>query len=176
MSLITKTVKVKWHSRNKKHFENLGYVYTKIGDEFEVKVEHLTKGSEVKVNCICDGCGCELDWMYKDYIKCVKKDETTYCRKCSNILYGKQKEIKTKLKNSKSFAQWCVENNRQDIINRWDYELNGCKPNEICYNSNLKYWFKCDKNPKHKSELKNISSFTKGYEGSIECNQCNSFA
>ena len=32
-------VKVKWNSNNKKHYESLGYIYTKMGEEFEVKVE-----------------------------------------------------------------------------------------------------------------------------------------
>ena len=176
MGLITKTVKVKWNSRNKKHYVNLGYEFTKMGNEFEVKVKDLPKGSEVRVDCICDDCGCELDWQYIDYIKCVKENGNTYCRKCSHNLYGKQKAIKTKLQNSKSFEQWCIENNRQDVLNRWDYELNNCQPNEIPYRTTKKYWFKCDRHIEHKSELKRIADFTKGRNGSIECKQCNSFA
>ena len=41
MGLIIKTVKIKWNSRIKKHYEELGYVYTKMGEEFEVKIEDL---------------------------------------------------------------------------------------------------------------------------------------
>ena len=177
MGLITKTVKTTWNNSNKKHYVELGYIFTKIKDELEVKVEHLTKGSHVEVECICDNCGCELTWGYCEYIKCVKKDGKTYCKKCSNILYDKKKATKTRLKNSKSFEEWCMERDRVDIIRRWDYELNNCKPSDICYSSNKKYWFKCDKNPKHKSELKNIDGFTtQGCEGSMMCKQCNSFA
>ena len=76
----------------------------------------------------------------------------------------------------KSFYQWCIENDRQDVLDRWDYELNGCSPKDICYSTNKKYWFNCDKQPEHKSELKSISNFTNGREGCISCNQCNSFA
>ena len=75
---------------------------------------------------------------------------------------SKQKMRKTKLSNSKSFEQWCIENNRQDVINRWDYELNGCSPKDVCYGTNKKYWFKCLTHPEHKSELKDIHSFTNG--------------
>ena len=89
---------------------------------------------------------------------------------------SKQKMRKTKLSNSKSFEQWCIENNRQDVINRWDYELNGCSPKDVCYGTNKKYWFKCLTHPEHKSELKDIHSFTNGQEGSIKCKQCNSIA
>ena len=140
MSLITKTVKTTWNNSNKKHYVDLGYEFTKIKDELEVKVEHLTKGSHIEVKCVCDNCGCELNWQYCEYIKCVKENGNTYCRKCSNTLYGKKKATKTILKNSKSFEQWCIENNKKHIIDRWDYELNDCKPNEICYSSNKKYW------------------------------------
>ena len=49
-------------------------------------------------------------------------------------------------------------------------------PNEINYGTHNKYYFKCNKYKEHKSELKNINSFTSGQEGSIQCNQCNSIA
>ena len=42
MGLITETVKVKWGTNNRKYYIDLGYKFTKMGDEFEVKVEHLT--------------------------------------------------------------------------------------------------------------------------------------
>ena len=57
MGIISKTVKVKWHPTNKKHYEELGYIFTKWGDEFEVKVEDLTKGSTVMVKYECNRCG-----------------------------------------------------------------------------------------------------------------------
>ena len=77
MGLITpQKVKIKWHQTNKRHYEKLGYVFTKWGDEFEVKVEDLPKGSIVKVQCICDGCGEVLPpWRYQSYNRSVKKDE-----------------------------------------------------------------------------------------------------
>lgn len=82
--------------------------------------------------------------------------------------------IKRKIK--KSFYDWCVENNRQDVLDRWDYELNYCSPKDISFSTHDNYWFKCDKYKEHNSELKNIASFTGGHEGSISCKQCNSIA
>jgi hypothetical protein len=91
-------------------------------------------------------------------------------------LYARNNGIKTKLKNGKSFEQWCIENNRQDILLLWDYKLNDCKPNEICYSSYYKkYYFKCPQNL-HKSETQGIAHFTSGQTGSISCKACNSFA
>ena len=168
--LLSKTAMVKWNASNKKHYEGLGYKYTKIGDEFEVNIEDLQKSSTSKVKCLCDYCGKELSWRYCDYNRSVKNDYKTYCNICSymNTYYNSI--------NFKSLYDWCIENNRQDVLNRWDYELNGCSPKDICYaSSSKKYWFKCDKHTEHKSELKNIGSFTSS-KGSIKCNQCNSIA
>lgn len=176
MGLITKEVVIKWQQINKKHYIEKEYIYTKMGDEFKVKVKDLSDGSHVKVNVECDGCGKVLkniEWY--GYQKCVKEDGKYYCRKCSAKLFGSKKQRKTKLKNSKSFEQWCIENNRQDILDRWDYELNNCKPSEITYGTNKKYYFKCPRSI-HKSELKNINDFTSGSGGSIECKRCGSIA
>lgn len=176
LGLVSKIVKVKWNRRIKKHFEDLGYVYTKYGDEFEVKVEDLTEGSNVKVECSCDNCKKPLMWTYQAYNKHVKEDGKTYCNECANKLYVGENSRKTKLKNGKSFYDWCVEKNRQDLLDRWDYKLNGCNPKDVSYNTHKKMWFKCKIHPEHKSELKHIASFTNGQEGSIKCKQCNSIA
>jgi len=75
-----------------------------------------------------------------------------------------------------TFKQWCIDNERQDVLDRWDYELNNCEPNKITYGDNKKYYFKCSRGL-HKSELKKISDFTiKHCEGTIKCKQCNSFS
>lgn len=47
--LISKTAIVKWNSKTKQHYVNLGYEFTKMGDSFEVKVEDLTHGSSSEV-------------------------------------------------------------------------------------------------------------------------------
>ena len=65
--LISKTAKVKWNSKIKKHYVNLGYEYTKMGDEFEVNVEDLTGGSSSLVICKCDYCGASFERTWIDY-------------------------------------------------------------------------------------------------------------
>ena len=175
LMLLTKNVIVKWTRRNNKHYEFKGYPFTNYGDEFEIKVEDLTKGSHIEVNVECDECGELKPMTWYIYLKCVKEDGKYYCQKCAMNLYGGENSRLTKLKNGKSFEQWCKDNDRQDVLKRWDYELNKLKPNEICYSAKKKYYFKCPK-ILHKSELKNIKNFTKGQEGSMKCKQCNSFA
>jgi len=110
----------------------------------------------------------------KYYLKCPKGIHESELKNIKNFTNGHIGSFNCIKCNS--FEQWCIDNNRQDVLDRWDYKLNDCKPDEIDHGSSKrKYYFKCPREL-HKSELKNISNFTEGYEGSIKCNQCNSFA
>lgn len=175
MGLISKTVMVKWNSANKKWYESKGYIFTKWKEEFEVKVEDLSNGSHALVNVKCDCCGNIKIIYWYNYNNTLNKYGEYYCFNCVAKLYSGNNANKTKLKNSKSFEQWCVENNRKDILDRWDYILNNYKPSEVLFRTNKKYYFKCPRGI-HKSEKKDINHFVSGQEGSINCNQCNSFA
>lgn len=175
MGLINKVVIQKWNSANKQWYESKGYIYTKMGDTFEVKVEDLTNGSGIYVEVKCDGiCNKKYNVAWKDYKRYAHKDGKYYCQKCAIKLYGTKNIRKTRLKNGKSFEQWCIDNYRQDILDRWDYELNKCKPDAICYGTGKKYYFKCPRGL-HDSELKSIYRFTTG-NNNITCKACNSFA
>ena len=175
MGLISETVEITWQRKMCKYYINLGYKFTKYGDIFEVKVDHLSNSSNVCINVKCDGKNCENPYLkpipWVDYKKHVKNDGKYYCKKCSQIIFG----IKTRLNNGKSFEKWCINNNFQYILDYWDYELNDCKPSEITYSTNKNYYFKCPRGI-HESELKNIYYFTRNKKSSMDCNQCNSFA
>jgi hypothetical protein len=175
--VISKKVLVKWNSSNKKWYESKKYIYTKIGDEFEVFIEDLTPSSSAKVEVKCDCVDCKnpivkiMEW--KAYNNMILKSGKYYCKQCvSKEIIAKG--LLTRLKNGKSFEQWCIENNKQDLLDRWDYELNDCKPSEMSYATKRKYYLKCPKGI-HKSELKNIKNFTSGHIGSFNCIKCNSF-
>ena len=175
--LLTKTVIMKWNVSNRDHYINKGYVFTKIKDEFEVKVEDLSKESNVDLDVRCDCEQCEnplLSVKWYNYKRHVSNEGKYYCLPCAAKLYRGESMRVLKLKKGRSFEDWCIENNRYDILDRWDYKLNKYKPNEIGYGSNKKIYFKCP-NGKHPSEPKNIKSLTGGIS-SISCNMCNSFA
>jgi len=193
MGLISKEVEIVLGGRNIKWFEDFGYeipryknnkgdLVIKQGTKITVKTENLPKNSSVKVDVQCDGCGEILkDIVWGSYNNYKHDEGKYYCRKCAAKLFASKNQRKSKLQNSKSFEQWCIDNNRQDILNRWDYELNNCKPNEVnCSSSGLRgregYWFKCPNNHNHTSELKNINSLTQGKQASINCHQCNCIA
>ena len=75
----------------------------------------------------------------------------------------------------KSFYDWCIENNRQDLLDRWDYDLNDFSPKEISFATSKKIFFKCDKHEEHKSTLVRPASLTSSGQN-ILCRECNSFA
>lgn len=54
--LLSKVVKLKWNTKNRKYYESIGYIFTKYGDEFDVKVEDLTPSSKAVVEVECDFC------------------------------------------------------------------------------------------------------------------------
>ena len=189
MGLITKEVEVGINSKNLKHYLDLEYIieiginnrkksYYKCGSKIKVKIEHITKGSHIKVHVHCDNHDCENKNLYpawKDYLKQVREDGSYYCRKCASVLFGIYKSNIKKMNISMSFYKWCVENNKTNILNRWDFQLNKYKPSEVCYNSSKKYYFKCQ-NKIHKSELHWITSLISGNKSDIKCIKCNSFA
>lgn len=158
----------------KKDMQNREVIdYSKI---ILVNIKDLTNNCTALVNVQCDNCKEIKQLKYRDYNKYLKNNNGLYyCKKCAINIIGKEKSIKTKLKEGKSFQQWCIENNRQDVLDRWDYELNDYKPNEIGYCVGRKFYFKCPKHI-HKSELKKIADFSSGSNGVMDCKYCNSFA
>lgn len=189
MGLITEKIEVTLCGSNIKYYEEKGYEIPRRkdtrcnmsvarGTQILVKVEDLPKSSDVKIEVQCDCEDCKNPIIkplsFSNYNNSIiKYNGRYYCKRCVHILFGKEKELQTKLNNGKSFEQWCIENNRLDILARWDYELNDYLPSEILYSTNKQYYFKCSLGI-HKSELKSIHNFTRGQEGSTDCNECHS--
>lgn len=96
--LITKTVNIRWNSKIKNHYVNLGYKFTKMKNEFEVFVCDLTDSSFSEVTLKCDYCGKEYIKPWYRYIRetkdsFIKKDCCAECRKyklqeTSQVKYG----------------------------------------------------------------------------------------
>ena len=184
--LITEKVMIGLNGSNVKYYEDLGYEIPRLldnrgrlripnGTKIEVKVSDLPKSSKAVVQWTCDNDGCNeiITGEYQHYTRVVKEDGKTYCSKCAFNLFVKPKKIELAIKNKK-FEKWCIENNRLDILARWDYDKNDCLPSEVSYGSDRKMWFKCDVHPEHHSEQHQISTFTNGHEGVMKCKQCNS--
>lgn len=110
--LISKTAIVKWNSRNKKIYESKGYVFTKMGEDVEVRIEDLTLSSKAKVQVLCDFCKETItEKSYQTYVKQHHAKYGDCCIKCQSLKnklccldkYGvdngsKVKETKDKIK------------------------------------------------------------------------------
>lgn len=60
-------IRTKWNGRNKKYYIEKGYVFTYMGNEFDVKVEDLLPSSKSLVVVCCDYCGKETIKKFQTY-------------------------------------------------------------------------------------------------------------
>lgn len=88
--LLSKTAIVKWHNKNKKHYESLGYIYTKMGDEFIVLVNHLTCGSSAIVDLSCDYCNKKFSKSYNTYL--AQNQKSNINKDCCEDCISKKRE------------------------------------------------------------------------------------
>ena len=112
--------------------------------------------------------GCASNKKY--YFKCDRGLHKSEAKLINNLTNG---HTEFKCNYCGSFGQWCIDNNKTQWIDLWDYELNKCSPKDISYASNKKYYFKCDRGL-HKSEAKLINNLTNGHT-EFKCNYCGSF-
>jgi len=75
---------------------------------------------------------------------------------------------------TKSFYDWCIENDHKNYLDIWDYDLNNFHPSRIGFSANKKVYFKCMRGL-HKSESKNINNITSSENRKLYCIQCRSF-
>lgn len=120
--IVAEYIEIPMGSRNKKYYNNLGYVEYKKDDGkkyFYVKINDLSHSTQTKIPVKCDNDGCDVIWMqpYKNYLNIMKKYGTCYCHKCQYLhnqqtcieKYGetsyaktqesKDKHVETNLKN-----------------------------------------------------------------------------
>jgi len=62
----------------------LGYDVS-IGETIVIPIELMSRGSQYKIKCKCDGDGCDVikDVIFKNYVKYNNKWGHYFCRKCS---------------------------------------------------------------------------------------------
>lgn len=118
--LISKEVEVSWYYKTRKHYEGLGYEYTKQYDKFIVHIEHLHKGSIALVEVECDYCGKVFTRRYADHIYIINKEiiNKDACKDCGD---KKSKEgLITKYGVETPFAlEEIREKTKQTFLNRY---------------------------------------------------------
>ena len=79
-------------------------------------------------------------------------------------------------KIKKTFYDWCIENNRQDLLDRWDCNKNLQSSSEIGSTTKFSYYFRCARGI-HPSTSYKISCITRHWDNAkVDCVCCNSFA
>lgn len=85
-SILETSVDVKWNSRNKLHFQELGYEFTKYGDVISVSIDHLSLKSATIITAICVSCK-----KHREIKFCYYKDKCVFC---ANPKRGTSKKVK----------------------------------------------------------------------------------
>lgn len=133
------------------------------------------ESGDIKNYSYCWICKCDCGAIISTDIGRLKNGMTKSCG-CYNLEETRRRNSKVR---SKSFEDWCLDNNHQDYLDLWDYELNDKKPSEIAYSSNKKYWFKCKYHSEHKSSVFKIASLTHikdngNMDTIVSCKECDS--
>ena len=53
-----------------------------------------------------------------------------------------------------TLQEWCKQNNKENLLNEWDYEKNADSPSKISTGSNKKVWWKCSDNHEWETVVK----------------------
>ena len=89
MLVPNQLVEVSISGKTISHYRELGYEVQDIKTKIVVPVEHLTNGSHVEVNVICDRCHKPFKREYKRYLKCTDNG-LDYCEECGKGFRAKE--------------------------------------------------------------------------------------
>lgn len=121
------TIKVKWHSQNKEHYIDKGYIFTKYKDEFLVKAEDLSKSATAMVKIVCDYCGEEYDMAWFHYREIQDKNQKCACYNCrhkkryENDLTIRQLKLYEKALKVCDKKRYVLVSKMEDIKNNTSY-------------------------------------------------------
>lgn len=129
--IIDDTILVTWNINNKDILIENGYKFTKIRDIVEIKIEHLNKNSNYKINVKCDICGNEKYLEYRKYYKNIKNGGYySCCQKCSN---NKSKQTKHNLYNDENYNN----RNKYKITNLENFGVENPSQNDTIKNKKI---------------------------------------
>lgn len=120
----------------------------------------------------CSPKDCSYGSANKIYFKCPRGIHDDTLKPLNNITNISRKHKDNYCLKCNSFEQWCIDNDKQRVLDLWDYDLNVKHPIEIGYCSNESYYFKCEKGI-HQSHKHALSAIVDGYDR-IKCQYCES--
>lgn len=108
--IIDKIIKIKWSPSTRSHYESFGYIFTKIGNEFEVDIKHVQKCSNIKVNAKCIDC---------EIVRQIKlNDFKTICSLCRMKKLNSNRTTESRRVSSKKAWDSSSEQYKLSVINR----------------------------------------------------------
>lgn len=102
--LLSKTVMIRWNGFTRKWYEDKGYTWTKVNEQFECKIEDVQVNSTARISVKCDYGGEEFETEYRRHLssrKLISKD----C--CSN------RECMVKKSEDTNLIKYGVRNHMQ---------------------------------------------------------------
>ena len=123
--VVPQTIRVKTSKKTCKHYREKGYEFEKKGDFIEVNVLDLYPGSSIKVKCICDVCGKEIELKYCHAFENNKNNRLIIC---NNPICVKRKIEDTCIKKygegiiNPFQAESVKEKSKQTMLNNYGVE------------------------------------------------------
>lgn len=129
--MITKQpIQVKWHGRTRKHYEALGYEYTKKDLEFYVCASELSEGSNKVVEYLCDYCGAANNKRFDSLMSARSSIPKDSCKTCAP---KKHYEI--------LLTKGSLESEYPDVADEWCLIRNKLSPDKVTpYSKKIGSW------------------------------------
>lgn len=163
--IVSKTAKLKWSNRIKKHYMDKGYIYTKVNDDFDVAVDDLPVNSRAKIVVKCESCGAERNISY--YFAAIGLPRGNLCKKCASI-EAVSITNKTWLTKYGNFYDFCRKNLGNDFLDKYWSSKNNVDPRTLTKKSTSKIWIKCQCKEYHDEYETTCAKFSTG----SRCPQC----
>lgn len=151
--LVTENVILKWGARNKNYFTDKGYIFTKFGESFIVKVSDLTRRNSSIIEYMCDICFEKYSTTFDNCMNGFDKNGIHKCKKCAR----KGSAVKSRVDNH-TLQNEFISKNLVLLTPVEDYKSN-----------KIKLKFRCNKHPNIIQEI-NYSGLKKAI---IPCRLCN---
>lgn len=154
MIVPNQTIQIKWSNSTKTYFVNKGYMFTKNGDLFTIKIEDLPLKSRKKVKFICDYCNGKNQTTesskFANYCNLnkdgVNKKHCCNSRECKNKKQSETLEIKP-IPKGKSLGEKFPH-----LINEWSNN-NEKSPLDYYAHSEFEALWRCSKGHEWKASI-----------------------
>lgn len=108
-------VHTKWSTHYKAYYENLGYEYTGINTDLDVKIKHLPLNSNVRVPVQCDICHCDTITPFRNYNRITNKNGLYRCKDCTFTYAMEERDKQSKVREFNDFLKACEEHNCKPV-------------------------------------------------------------